>query len=798
MATLTLAEAKFRARLLQVHGVAVVLDLGAREGFTSRTTIVFDASETGAVFVDFKGRELTSATLNGEPVNLALWDGERLPLAVHSGKNTLVVTGTMAYSNTGEGLHQQLDPADGRVYLYATSFLDNAPRWFACFDQPDLKAPYTFDIVTPPDWVVVGNAPASESSPGRWHIGPTQPLATYFVSIAAGEWEYRSRDHGGTKLGLLARRSLAAELEREADDIFQVTAQCFDAYQRLFDVPYCFGDYHQIWAPDFPAGAMENPGCVVLRDQMLFRGTPTDMERASRAAVIAHEMAHMWFGDLVTMRWWDDLWLNESFAEYLGHRIASDATRYELWTEFNLVRKNWGIAADQLPSTHPVAGNGAPDAQAALANFDGISYAKGAAILRQLAATLSDHVFITGLNAHISGHRFGNATFGELLDAWAVAGPVDVYAFSKAWLETAGVDLLAAHVVAGEPVIAQFPPAGRPPVARTHHAAAITLPGGLLVPDVFGMSWARVFPAGGEWPRIGDVSDERIRVSLYNAIRDGVRNIGRHPVGSDWETWVSVPTALRRICEGLPGESHERILQVMLRFAADLAGEWSPPAVRASRRAQVAKLCRALLAEPDPSGDRRVIIFRVLVTVTDSIAELTDWLDGIDLPGGISLDPELRWATLTRLVTLGGDSDAITAELTRDDTASGQEHAAGARAAIPTVAAKAKALRLLLEPSDLRGYELGAVASHLFLPEHTALTDPLLREWFAGINGVAAFQEGWMLAQVAKASFPYANASEETLELAIKTLDGDLDPRIRRVLGDCTDTLRRMTAAHIG
>ena len=408
--SLTRREAEQRAATIRVEHTEITLDL-TRPGptFDSVSVIRFalrDGVTPGVeTFVDFKGEQLSSVELNGREIDPTTWRQGRIPLTELQESNTVRVAGTMAYSSDGEGLHRHTDPADQKIYLYAMSFLAAAPRWFGCFDQPDLKSTYVLDVTGPVDWTVLGNGPSTPLEPGRWQIRPTAPLSTYYVTLVAGPYASCYREHDGIGLGFHARASLSASLEAEVSDLFEVTAASFDFYHQVFGVRYPFGEYHQAFVPDFNAGAMENPGCVTLRDQYIYRGRATRAERASRAGTVAHEMAHMWFGDLVTMRWWDDLWLNESFAEYAAHRCCSEGTQYPLWTEFGILRKDWGSVADQSPSTHPVAGNGAVDAEAALQDFDGISYAKGAAVLKQLVAHLGDEVFLTGLRDYFADPR---------------------------------------------------------------------------------------------------------------------------------------------------------------------------------------------------------------------------------------------------------------------------------------------------------------------------------------------------------------------------------------------------------
>ena len=369
MPSLTRAEATARRASITVESYDVDLDLtGDAERFRSAVTIRFRATPGAETFVDVKPRRLLAARLNDSDLDPALLADGRLPLTGLAADNTLTVEAEMAYSNTGEGLHRFVDPADGETYLYAMSFLDDGPRIFAAFDQPDLKAPVTLTVTAPPEWTVAANGPlADRPAPGRWEFATTEPLATYFVSLIAGPWHVLRAEHDGIPLGLYCRRSLAEHLDADADEIFTVTRQCFDRFHELFAERYPFGKYDQAFVPEFNAGAMENPGLVTIRDDYVFRSAVTDTQRELRATTIAHEMAHMWFGDLVTMSWWDDLWLNESFAEYLGTRVTAEATRFDrAWTTFASRRKAWGYTADQRPSTHPVAPEEVADAAPAI------------------------------------------------------------------------------------------------------------------------------------------------------------------------------------------------------------------------------------------------------------------------------------------------------------------------------------------------------------------------------------------------------------------------------------------------
>ncbi len=548
MRSLTLAEARERAALLTVTSYAVELDLDqGAEVFGSLTTVRFTCSSPGAdSWVDLKARSVETLRLNGIDLDPATVVEGRLPLTGLAADNELVVAATMAYSHDGQGLHRATDPADQRDYVYGHLFLDAAPSVYACFDQPDLKAPYDVVVRAPLGWTVIGNGAATETAPGTWQLETTKPLATYFVTVCAGPYVSVHDEHDGIPLGIHARASLREPLERHAAEIFDVTKRSFDYFHGLFGIRYPFGEYHQVFVPEFNAGAMENPGCVTFRDQYLYRGSATRDELLTRANTISHEMSHMWFGDLVTMKWWDDLWLNESFAEYMSHRCLVEATEYaDAWVDSSIVRKVWGYGAERSPSTHPVAGVEALDAQSALQNFDGISYAKGAAALRQLIAHVGDDQFIAGVRAYLTDKSYANGTLADFLGAIETASGADLDAWSRSWLLTADRDTLwvslaeRGDVVESASVERETPadrPADRPhtfdvagwtdgqEVARvTTTVTAATTPlealegapaPAVVVPNASDLTWARV------------VLSERTLAALPSQLAAGARPAG--------------------------------------------------------------------------------------------------------------------------------------------------------------------------------------------------------------------------------------------------------------------------------
>ncbi|HEX8306513.1 MAG TPA: aminopeptidase N [Jatrophihabitans sp.] len=819
MPSLTRREAAERAALLTVRNYRIALDVdGAGADFGSDTVIEFAAHPGASTFLDLQASAVLSVLLNDEPVDPAgLVDG-RLPLTGLRAANVLRIRARMAYSTDGEGIHRHVDPADGRTYLYAMSFLDAAPRWFGCFDQPDLKASFDIEVRCPPEWNVIGNGAATRTAPGRWQLASTQPLATYFVTLVAGPYASITAEHDGIVLGVHARASLAEHLKAEATDILSVTTASLDRYHELFGIRYPFGEYHQAFVPDFNAGAMENPGCVTLRDQFIFRSAATRGERSVRASTIAHEMAHMWFGDLVTMRWWDDLWLNESFAEYMGYRVCAEMTGElaELaWIESALHRKDWGRIADQAPSNHPVAGNGSESAAAALADFDGISYAKGASVLKQLAAHLGDEVFFAGLRRHFDQHRFGNAEFADLIGAWVGAGAADLPGWAEVWLRTSGLDTLTAEQRdTGEVWLGRTAAAGarRPHTIRvtgfdaearprleeqvTLHDDAVRVsqngagPLRLVVADSADDSWAKIRFGTAGWQPVAEllprIAAAPTRVVLYNAIRDAVRDADLDPA-----------QALDTVLAAVAVEPVELVTAELLEFATkELAGNYARPADRAGRRSRVAGLAHRLLAGAEPGSDQQLEAARAGIRATDDVAWLRAWWAGEQLPDGLAIDAELRWALVTRLAALGALSEAgIDAELARDESTSGVVHAARARAVRPDPAAKQAAWALLTQPSQRPAYELYAIAESFFEPSQSELTAGYLPRFFAEMPATAGHRHGWALGSVIFRAFPVSAASPDVLRLAEDALAepraAELAPPVRRALVDGTDALRR-------
>jgi len=814
-------EATDRFATVQVTSYDVALDLASDEvTFGSRTTIVFES--TGAVtFVDVKPVRINEVRLNGAVLDPESLDRGRLTLPAQAGTNELVVDAVMRFRSDGEGLHRSVDPADGRHYVYGMSFLDAAPSIFACFDQPDLKAPYTFHVQAPRGWTVIANAPGLQVEPGVWEFKQTPPLSTYFVTLVAGPWHAVSTEHDGIRLGLTARQSIAADLERDAEEILTVTRQCLDEFHRLFDERYPFGDYHQAFVPEFNAGAMENPGCVTLRDPYIFTSKVTRGAQCLRATTIAHELAHQWFGNTTTPKWWDDLWLNESFAEYMGTRVTADVTEFDdAWVRNAYQRRQWGLLADAGPTRHPIAGNGAADAVSALQDFDGISYAKGSSILKQLNARLGDEVFLAGVNDHFETHRFGNATMHDLFASWERAGAGDLSDVTQGWLRTSGVDRIGLDRSNG--VLRSTPP-GSPqdvgPVERRHaFSIALVGPDGtwrreavslesalavevahqdVVVLDVDETSWLVAQldrPTLTRLPALMPrLTDDTLRAAVWNNVR------------SSFETGIANPEdVLSLAVQAIPGETNDEPLSFNGR-ATDpskmLLTEWliskvaplSPDPVASTRALHAAYRARATTADAGTMVQHAA--FQAAIETATSPDELTRWLEG-DLPSGVSVDLSLRWRLLIRLAGLGAiERPELDQHLADEPTAVSKVEHARAVASLPSPEAKAWAWDRFLGVKDVPNYELQASGQGMWRPGQESLTSAYVDRFFEDLPGTASRRSGWLLAEAACWFFPLTSLTDETVARA-EELAGDesLDHSLRRQLAIMADELRLRSA----
>jgi aminopeptidase N len=774
---LTREEANKRAELITVGSYHVELDLtGGETTFRSVSKVIFDARQAGSgTFINLVAPSVRAITLNGEAVSLDAFDGERIVLDNLAARNELVVDAECAYSRSGEGLHRFTDPADGNVYLYSDLETFDAHLIYACFDQPDLKAAYELTVLAPEDWLVVSNlapdAEGGEQVPGKpgarhWHFPPSPVMSTYITHVSAGPYHVVRDEHDGIPLGIYCRRSLAEYLD--PDEIFEVTKQGFGFYHEAFGIKYPFGKYDQLFVPEFKEGAMENAGAVTILESYIFRSRVTDSARERRAETILHEMAHMWFGDLVTMRWWDDLWLNESFATWASGLCQSEATRWtSAWTTFAQVEKAWAYRQDQLPSTHPIAAD-IPDIDAVEVNFDGITYAKGASVLKQLVAYVGRENFLAGVRRYFTAHSWGNATLADLLSALEEVSGRDLGAWSGEWLETAGVNTLRPSYTVDESgrftsfEILQEAPASHP-VLRSHRIGIglYSRKGNGLTresyveTDIAGARTAVPGLVGSARPDLVLLNDDDLTYAKIrlddNSLNTLVTSIGSFtsplPAALCWAAaWdmcrdgeMAARDYVRLVLGGVDSVQTLSVVQTLLRQAEIAVRRYADPAWRAEGTELLASSLRSLLLAAEPGSDKQLAYARAFADSANSspdVGLLAGLLSGESVIDGLAVDTELRWALLRRLASLGAAGEAeIDAELSSDATDAGERHAAACRAALPTEANKREQWETIAS-GKLTIAMLRAVLTGFADPGQPELTAPYRSDYFRIVGDV--------------------------------------------------------------
>nr|WP_206441469.1 aminopeptidase N [Streptomyces boncukensis] len=853
---MTREEARSRAALLTVRGYDVALDLSAATGpppsegartFRSTTTIRFDCAEEGATsFADLLAPHVHSVRLNGESLRVdEVFDGSRITLPGLRAENEVTIDAQCAYSRTGEGLHHFLDPEDGEVYLYTQYEPADARRVFANFEQPDLKAPFDFTVTAPAGWLVLSNGARKgeprplESGCAVWRFERTPPISTYITAVVAGPYHYVTDSYrrtlpDGTQLevplGALCRKGLAPHFD--PDDIFTVTKQGLDFFHDHFDFPYPFGKYDQAFVPEYNLGAMENPGCVTFREESVFRGKVTEASYEGRANVILHEMAHMWFGDLVTMEWWDDLWLKESFADFMGAFALVGATRFTGgWITFANRRKSWAYRADQLPSTHPITAD-IRDLQDAKLNFDGITYAKGAAVLKQLVAYAGQDAFLEGARRYFKRHAWGNTRLEDLLAALEETSGRDMAGWAKAWLQTAGVNTLAPQLTYDErgritevAVLQEAPSSTLRPhriavgLYRRDPATGALERYARAEADVTGARTSVPELAGGERPdlvlvndddltyckirfdepsldtlreHLGDVTDPLARAlcwsALWNLTRDGLMP-ARDFIGlvlrfAGDETEIGVLQML-----------HAQARQALTMYTAP---EWREEGAVLLSQGAVTELRRA-----EPGSGHQLAWARFLAAVASGERELRllqGLLAGTARIDGLDVDQELRWTFLEPLAAEGlADEAVLRAELDRDDTASGKRHQVRCLAARPSAAVKAQAWASVVESDRLSNALVEATIAGFAQPgaAQRELTAPYAARYFEVIEEVWAERSIEIAMDVVRGLYPALQTSRATLEATDAWLEAHeaAPPALRRLVLEARDDLARALAA---
>lgn len=719
-------EATERAAHLNVDSYDVILDLTTGpEVFSSTTTVRFSSTPGYSTFIDAITRSVTSIELNGVALDVAaVNDGTRIQLADLAAENTLIVAGEFEYTNTGEGLHRFVDPVDNEVYLYTQFEVPDSRRVFAVFEQPDLKATFTFTITAPSYWKVTSNQPTpapreNGNGSSTWSFGATPRISSYITALVAGPYsevrsELTSADGRIIPLGVFCRASLSQYMD--ADYIFEKTREGFAFYEEKFDVPYPFDKYDQLFVPEFNAGAMENAGCITFTETYVFRSKVTNAIRERRVVTILHELAHMWFGDLVTMRWWNDLWLNESFAEYASTLATAEATEWhEAWTTFAAMEKSWAYRQDQLPSTHPIVAD-IPDLDAVRVNFDGITYAKGGSVLKQLSAWVGPQAFLTGVSNYFKKHAWGNTELTDLLVELEATSGRDLSSWSKLWLETAGVNTLRpALSVDDSGVITSFSieqsaPAEWPTI-RPHRMAIgfYDVQNGALVRthrielDVDGTSTTVNELVGRVRPDLILINDDDLAYAKIRLDEASTKAAIAHlasisdPLarslvwGSIWDATRDAETPASDFIDLVLGnigtETESTTVRTVLGQLLTTTTMYTSPATRATHVQRVGDALLALAQAAEAGSDNQFQLLRNFAAIASTPAHF-DTVEGIRSGAirleGLDIDTDLGWELLISLATGGRASAAdIDAYLAADNTATGNQSAAHARAALP-------------------------------------------------------------------------------------------------------------------
>jgi len=831
-------EAAERSAIIKVSSYAIDLDLttGA-ENFRVKTTVRFAGLKPGATtYIDCVGARVISAKLNGADFD-PRFDGETIYLPALAAENVLEIEHDGVYSNSGEGLHRFVDPADDEVYLYTQFETGDARRMYACFDQPDQKATFAISTITPAHWEIISNY-AVESTKELVNqkkftqFATSQVISTYVTAIVAGAYTCVHDEYKGEKtipLGIYARKSFFKHVD--AESIFEVTKQGFAYFEKTFGLAYPFGKYDQIAVAEYNWGAMENVGCVTFHeDVLIFRSKVTERNYVSRATTIHHEMAHMWFGDLVTMQWWNDLWLNESFAEWASYQSVSESTKYtEAWTEFNSLRKNWAYRVDQLTTTHPIATE-MEDLDAVRTNFDGISYAKGASVLQQLVAHVGRDNFITGLRRYFAKHAFGNTTLKDLIDQLEAASGRDLTPWVATWLRTAGVNTL-------RPVITQSgdtytslsikQEAPTMPVGSTElrphrlHVGLFDIEGQKLVRrtsvelDIAGALTEVTAFAGQKSADLVLINDKD---QSYAKLRFDERSIAtmKSHLGSLDDSlargliWASLWDSCRDgelsatdyiaiALAALKTESDISIVSATLGQIDTALWAYAHPSHRAALRLQVATAIEAALDAAKAGSDHQLQFakgFANTAITPAQLARIAAMLGGSIT--GLTIDAELRWFLFICGVKRGvfGPAD-IENELALDKTAHGKQYGAMAYAQIPSKDAKAKAFSAITT-ADLSNTIHSYTCRGFNDPMHSEILSEFVDEYFDVLLKVWE-TKGYEIAETtATLLFPSWVISDATVAKAQHWLDvtgKDASHALRRTILESRDAMVRALKA---
>ncbi len=833
---LTRVEAIERAELLEVQSYTVELDLlKGEEIFGATTSVKFTSNKIGAsTFIDAITKTVHRVTLNGVDLDVAkVSDGSRIQLDNLESSNELVVVSDNPYMHTGEGLHRFVDPVDNEVYLYTQFEVPDSRRMFAVFEQPDLKATFQFTVSAPSNWKLVSNSPTPDpvdrgDGTAIWVFAPTQRISSYITALIAGpytEWrdELTSSDGRKIPLGVFSRASLAKYVD--ADYLFDKTKEGFTFFEAQFDFPYPFEKYDQLFVPDFNAGAMENAGAVTITETYVFRGAVNGFIKERRVITILHELAHMWFGDLVTMRWWNDLWLNESFAEYTSYLATAEATEYkEAWTTFASHEKSWGYREDQMPSTHPVVAN-IRDLEDVQVNFDAISYAKGGSVLRQLVAWVGQENFMKGLASYFKKHQFANAELVDLLTELELTSGRELREWSKLWLETSGVNTLRPELTEADGKITSFSvnqtyhpeyPTLRPhrlgigyynlengKLVRTHRIDVDIDGASTEIPELVGTSrpdlillndgdyaYAKLRLDERSWQstldHLADVQDSLTRALLWGAAWDSTRDAEADP-----KDFINL------VLKNIATESNATAMMTLLNQLVTAQSMYLKPENRSEYKIKIADALIQMARNAASGSEAQLQFLKYFPRFASTEVHasiLSALLSGEEKLAGREIDTDLKWDLLTGLVLVGAAAEAeIEAMLATDNTANGQKAAALAKGAIPTAQAKALVWNTAVETNEWSNTILqystlgfGRGSSELLSPYVEKYFEDVLKMWN---------NKTFKMAEYAVANlYPMSLATSELAEKTRAFLDNPevvAIPALRRLLVENLDPIDR-------
>ncbi|GGL09577.1 aminopeptidase N [Curtobacterium luteum] len=823
---LTRIEAQERAAVVDVQSYEVELDLtrGA-ETFGSTTRVRFSATPGASTFIDAITKTVHTVTLNGAALDVAaVNDGVRIQLDDLQEQNELVVVSDALYTNTGEGLHRFVDPVDDEVYLYSQFEVPDSRRMFAVFEQPDLKAEFSFTVTAPARWQVVSNSPTPQphvdGEIATWSFPPTAKISSYITALVAGPYEVvrdelTSRDGRTIPLGVFARKSLAEYLDPEY--VFDITKKGFAYYEEKFDVAYPFEKYDQLFVPEFNAGAMENAGAVTFTETYVFRSKVTDAIKERRVVTILHELAHMWFGDLVTMKWWNDLWLNESFAEWASTIATAEATEWaEAWTTFQAMEKSWAYRQDQLPSTHPIVAtiNDLEDVQV---NFDGITYAKGGSVLKQLVAWVGIDAFFAGVSAYFKKHHHSNTELRDLLVELEATSGRDLSDWSALWLETAGVNTLrpefevdADGAITSFAVLQEAPtdhPTLRPhrlaigvyaaseggKLERTHRVEIDVDGARTDVPELVGVHRGDLVLLNDDDLAYAKIRlDEQSRQTAIAHLADIANPLARSIVwGAIWDATrdAEAPASdyVRLVLGNIATETESTTIRTTLSQLLLTARNYVAPATSEATIRQVGDTLWTLATEAEAGSDAQfqfVKFFAQIPSTPEHVATLQGLRDGSVTLDGLEIDTDLRWELLEGLVLAGAaDGSDVDAELAADKTASGEQAAARARASIPTAEGKLAAFSSLVDSDALPNAIVRQTTVGFQHVNSPVVLEGLVSRYFDVLTRIWAERSYHIADTVVTGLYPAPLASVELRDAARAWLDAHPEtPALRRIV----------------